>query len=122
MTGLTMRSRQFLPALLVVAAVGAFGSVASAAPPEPSYRSSCAVGGNTTLSWKHKKNVAAVRFAFYTPAWGYIGSSDVSVPTTKRPNGQAGITTPSLAGHYSVAVRTVGDATFYSVAQNLDCS
>lgn len=121
MTKLTIRTRRFSAALLAVTAVGAFGGVASAAPPAPSYLSSCAIGGNTALSWKHNKKVAAVRFSFYTAAWGSLGGSDVSVPSTKRPNGQASIATPALAGHYSIAVRAVGDTVFYSVAHNLDC-
>lgn len=116
------RTTRLCAVLSAVAAVSAFGNVASGAPPEPSYQSSCASGGNTSLSWRHNKRVAAVRFAFYASAWGYIGSSDVTVPSTKRPNGQASIATPALAGHYSVAVRPVGDTVFYSVVNNLTCS
>ena len=121
MTSLPMNLRRAYAAVLSVAAVGAFASAASAAPPAPSYTSSCVMGGSTTLNWKHNKKVAEVKFSFYTSNWGYIGSTDVSVPSSKRPNGQSSMTTPATAGHYSVAVRAAGDTIFYSVAHNLDC-
>jgi hypothetical protein len=78
----------------VFAAFAAFGGMASAARPSPTYTLTCQQGGSTTLTWKHAR-VAETQIRV-TDETGTSLADTGLVPTSnsKRPNGSVSITTP----------------------------
>lgn len=106
------RARVVCSLVAVIAAFAAFESVASAAPPDPSYAMACSFNpGSTTLTWSHVKGgIDKVLFSFYTGSTGSssIGSYERPVTNTKKPSGSSSYATPSTATFVVVYVEFTG--------------
>jgi hypothetical protein len=86
--------RRLLIAATAVSLLGILGQGIAGAAPTPTYTVACAVGFNTTATWRHVK-LNQVSFHWLAPAGSSATFRDTSVAiTSKAPHGFAFSTTP----------------------------